>query len=198
MEPTPSQQLPYSQSPLRKRPKLCIIGMGIITVAAAFLLGIAWENKSALRNAGEKIIELCGFDPSKLKQTIDQKIIEHNKSFYADDVLLTSGNGISNLSITPEQKISLPIIITGTADSGNWFFEGSFPVSILDKDGKVISQGFAGAEGEWMTADTVSFTTKLNGGNYTGSATIVFKQDDPSDGESGKPIKEFRIPVFIE
>jgi hypothetical protein len=183
---------------ITKKPYLTIVFLGILTVAVAFLLGMLFEHKSTLKTVGKNILELCGINPDELKQSLDQKIIEHNKSFYADNVPLTTGTGISNLSIIPGQKISLPITITGTADSGNWFFEGSFPVSIIDNDDKAIITGFASAAGEWMTPDPVAFTTKLNDAHYTGSATIVFTQDDPSDGESGKPLKEFRIPVIIE
>lgn len=181
-----------------KKPYVLLILMVGVTFLAAFLLGILWEHKSALRNAGERIIEMCGLDPHKIKQSIDQKIIEHNNSFYADDTLLTVGTGIVNLSIIPGQKLSLPITITGIADSGAWFFEGTFPVMIIDNNGQTIIQTFADAQGEWMTTGPVAFKAVLKKSNYIGPATIIFTQNDPSDGESGKPVKEFRIPVVIQ
>lgn len=69
-----------------KKPQLLLLLMVMSTFIAAFVLGSLWEHRSILKNAGEKFIEICGFDPSELKQSIDQKIIEHNKVFYVDNV----------------------------------------------------------------------------------------------------------------
>lgn len=70
-----------------KKPQLLLVLMMSITFAAAFLLGIAWEHKSALRSVGEQVIAACGFDPKDIKTKIDQKIIEHNESFYESPAL---------------------------------------------------------------------------------------------------------------
>ena len=178
-----------------KKSHILLILMILITIGGAFLLGILWQHKSTLRNAGEKIIELCGFDPSSLKQKIDEKIIEHNRSFYLDEKPFKI---ISNLSISENQTLTLPVTISGTVDTGNWFFEGSFPVQLLKPDGEKILDTYATATGEWMVDTPVGFTVKISDINYKGSATIVFTQNDPSDGESGKPIKEFRLPIVIQ
>lgn len=174
---------------------MLLVLMVLITIGGAFLLGVLWEHKSTLRNAGEKLIELCGFDPGSIKQKIDQKIIEHNQSFYVDEKPLET---IHNLSISENKTLVLPVTITGTTDSGNWFFEGNFPVQLLKPDGEKILDTYATAVGEWMIDTPVDFTVSVNKSNYIGPAVIVFTQNDPSDGESGKAIKEFRIPVIIQ
>lgn len=65
---------------------------------------------------------------------------------------------------------------------GTWFFEASFPVEVLDKDGKRLAQGVAQAQGEWMTTDFVAFKADIKvPQSYIGSATLVLHKDNPSD-----------------
>lgn len=81
---------------------------------------------------------------------------------------------------------------------GNWFFEASFPIDVLDKDGNILVQTYAMAEGEWMTQDFVPFKSQLIKipETYIGPATLILKKDNPSD------IREFdasiSFPINIE
>lgn len=64
---------------------------------------------------------------------------------------------------------------------GYWFFEASFPIEILDKDGAVLTSSIATAQGEWMTENFVQFVSKVKvPGGYMGPATVVLKKDNPS------------------
>jgi hypothetical protein len=86
-------------------------------------------------------------------------------------------------------------IITGKAR--RWYFEGSFPVQILDRDGKILSQGPAKAVGDWMTSEFVPFTYKATvPSTYLGKATVVLMKDNPS----GLPENDASIsfPITIE
>lgn len=72
------------------------------------------------------------------------------------------------------------ININGQA-RGTWFFEASFPIELLDKDGKILVQSYAQAQGEWMTENFVPFVAKLQvPASYTGPAVIVLRKDNPS------------------
>lgn len=65
---------------------------------------------------------------------------------------------------------------------GTWFFEASFPIEVLDKDGKRLAQGIAQAQGEWMTTDFVAFKADIKvPQSYIGPATLVLHKDNPSD-----------------
>lgn len=86
------------------------------------------------------------------------------------------------------QKISSPIIVKGRA-RGNWFFEASAPVNIVNWDGLIIGEGYMMVdEGyDWMTTEYVPFTGTIS---YDASQLgaydygwIIFKKDNPS-GES--------------
>lgn len=65
--------------------------------------------------------------------------------------------------------------------AAGWYFEASFPVKVLDKDGKVLWQGPAQAQGDWMTSEFVPFkvTAKVPD-SYIGPATLVLEKDNPS------------------
>ncbi len=64
---------------------------------------------------------------------------------------------------------------------GNWFFEASFPIQILDKDGKILMTAIAQAQSDWMTTNFVPFKAEIKVPNsYIGKATLVLKKDNPS------------------
>ncbi len=86
--------------------------------------------------------------------------------------------------------------VTGKA-RGYWFFEASFPIELLDKDGNLLDTGIAQAEGEWMTEEFVPFKTDITApAAYIGPATLVLKKDNPS----GEPANDASIsfPITIE
>ena len=64
---------------------------------------------------------------------------------------------------------------------GTWYFEASFPVEVLDKDGKTLAIGPAQAQGDWMTTEFVPFKIDLKvPQSYIGPATLVLRKDNPS------------------
>ena len=77
-------------------------------------------------------------------------------------------------------EISSPIEIVGEA-RGNWYFEASFPIKLLDAQGKEIAQGIATADGDWMTTEFVPFKASLSFSNpETSTGTLVLSKDNPS------------------
>lgn len=58
------------------------------------------------------------------------------------------------------EKIESPLIIKGEA-RGNWFFEATFPVVLVNWDGLIIAESYATALGDWMTEDFVPFEALL-------------------------------------
>ncbi|MDP1706760.1 MAG: Gmad2 immunoglobulin-like domain-containing protein, partial [bacterium] len=85
------------------------------------------------------------------------------------------------------QEISSPLEITGEA-RGVWFFEASFPVFLVDWDGRIIAQGIATAHppagGDWMTENFVPFKAKLEftveKDIYSNRGALILKKDNPS------------------
>ncbi len=97
--------------------------------------------------------------------------------------------------------ITSPITITGEA-RGTWYFEASFPVVLVDWDGKILAQGTATAQSDWMTTNFVPFTATLTfkiadiSGQYSNKGTLILKKDNPS----GLPAHDdaLEIPVYLK
>lgn len=81
---------------------------------------------------------------------------------------------------SPNEAVKSPLLVSGIA-RGYWFFEASFPVSLLDDDGNEIASGIAQAEGEWMTTEFVPFKVELNFDKpSTTAGKLILKKDNPS------------------
>jgi len=90
-----------------------------------------------------------------------------------------------------DQEVTNPIRIRGMA-RGTWFFEASFPIQLIDSAGKVIAQGHAQAEDDWMTTNYVNFSAEISyPATSTGSALLVLSKDNPSDNP------EFDAHIFV-
>ena len=100
-----------------------------------------------------------------------------------------SGTGTSTLTITGKAR-------------GSFYFEASFPVYLTDWDGKIIAQGHAQAQGDWMTSDfvpfsaTLTFATPTAGDPSANRGTIVLHNDNPS-GDPARD-KALEIPVYFK
>lgn len=89
--------------------------------------------------------------------------------------------------------VQSPLTVSGEA-RGNWYFEGSFPVKILDANGEVLGQVPAQAQGEWTTGDFVPFKATLQFTSpTTETGTVVFQRDNPS----GLPANDASVSVPV-
>lgn len=99
----------------------------------------------------------------------------------------------------PLEKVSSPLIISGKA-RGNWFFEASFPVLLVDEQNNEVGRGIAQAGGEWMTTNFVPFSATLTfvskpEGLHKGTrkGTLILKKDNPS----GDPVRDDALVVPV-
>jgi len=56
--------------------------------------------------------------------------------------------------------ISSPLVVSGMA-RGSWYFEATFPIMLVDWDGRIIASHYAEAKQDWMTNDFVPFSGLL-------------------------------------
>jgi hypothetical protein len=89
-----------------------------------------------------------------------------------------------HLGVTAPQVgalIASPATIIGAVTGGGWFFEGSFPVKIMDGDGVVIGRGIAQAQADWTSTSSVPFTAIISfTAPRTATGTVVLSKDNPS------------------
>ena len=80
----------------------------------------------------------------------------------------------------PGAVVGKTFSVIGTA-RGGWYFEASFPVEVLDKDGKRLAAVPAQAQSSWMTNKFVPFKADVViPKTYIGPATLVLHKDNPS------------------
>ena len=103
--------------------------------------------------------------------------------------------------------ITSPLTITGKA-RGTWYFEATFPVKLYDTDTrKLIAEGQARAQGDWMTNEFVPFKATLtfinpprdlpsDGGLLPHQGNLVLMKDNPS-GDSARD-DSISIPVVFQ
>lgn len=84
---------------------------------------------------------------------------------------------------TAYQDVTSPITIKGKA-RGNWFFEASFPITVVNWDGLIIGEGTATADSDWMTTEFVPFSARVSYTLATSTpynrGAIILKKDNPS------------------
>jgi len=97
----------------------------------------------------------------------------------------------------PGALVASPIRIQGRA-RGMWFFEGDFPILLMDSKGNVIAKGFVTAKDEWMTKKFVPFEGVLEFKKPISGdkGTLIFEKDNPT----GLPKHDdaLEIPVFFK
>ncbi len=90
-------------------------------------------------------------------------------------------------------EVASPLTVTGKA-RGSWYFEASFPVQLLDANGKLVANGAAQAQGDWMTTNFVPYKITLTfEPPATATGTLVLKKDNPSGLPQNED--EMRLPV---
>jgi hypothetical protein len=149
------------------------------------------------RKAGEAFAEV----PTVRKEvivTIEDHMFGEDAQIRENASHTTYKDLITIESPTSGETIFSPLIVRGEA-RGQWFFEASFPITVVDWDGRIIGEGHAEAQGEWMTSEyvpfegTISFTVPPDTPYKRG--TIIFRKDNPS----GLPEHDdaFEVPVLF-
>jgi hypothetical protein len=152
--------------------------VGIIAVLVIAVGHFFWQNY--VTSHSQNTPENCGFNGERCFPSDTSKNIADLVSF----------------SITPGQKVSGQMMVTGTLKN-TYFFEASTPVKVLDVNKKVLVAYGAHATTDWMTAGPVDFTATIDFSTLTkGPAYIAIENDNPG----GEPahLKQILIPIVIE
>ncbi|MDD5221456.1 MAG: Gmad2 immunoglobulin-like domain-containing protein [Candidatus Pacebacteria bacterium] len=96
----------------------------------------------------------------------------------------------------PNAVVGNTIEISGEA-RGQWFFEASFPIKLIDEKGNILATTVATAKSDWMTEDFVLFEAKIEFTNTEiEKADLMLLKDNPS----GLPENDdfLRVPIKFE
>lgn len=100
----------------------------------------------------------------------------------------------------PGEVIHSPLVVKGQA-RGVWFFEASFPLILVDWDGKMIAEGYAQAQADWMTTSYVPFEGTLEFISPAMQATEPFNRGAlilQKDNPSGLPENDDAVEVPVK
>lgn len=100
---------------------------------------------------------------------------------------------------TPGSTVTTPLLFSGEA-RGGWFFEASFPITIVDWNGRIIGEGIATATGDWMTSEFVPFTASIP---YVLPSDVAYRRGAiilQKDNPSGMPENDdaFEVPILFK
>ncbi|HXK38006.1 MAG TPA: Gmad2 immunoglobulin-like domain-containing protein [Candidatus Paceibacterota bacterium] len=196
---TPSEVVEDSRCPLG----VMCIQAGRVRIDAAVHVGSERTKQTFL--VGEpfiflgKMITLTSVGPVRKKEG-SLSLKDYTLTFKIEDVLVDYVNATADMVRVSSPPLGAVVgkqfDVRGEA-RGMWFFEASFPVAVLDVNGKIIAQSIAKAQGDWMTTDFVPFVASVTvPGNYIGTATVVLKKDNPS-GMNDKDAS-MSFPINIE
>ncbi len=116
-------------------------------------------------------------------------------------VLDQTSERINLFSPVAGDVITSPLVVTGQA-RGDWFFEASFPVTLVNWDGLIIAETPAQAGSDWMTTDFVPFLAtlefvspyKTGDQDFMRRGALILKKDNPS----GLPEHDEWLEVPVE
>ena len=107
----------------------------------------------------------------------------------------TSPKGVKIIVTEPLKNslVTTPLSVKGSVP-GNWSFEASFPVKLLDADRNLVAQAPASLTGDWMTDAMVPFSANLPFVvPATNTGFLVLEKDNPS-GEAAND-DSVEIPI---
>lgn len=183
----------------RRKKGLWQIGVGVILLLIAGV--VYWRGNSApevsdfisCAAAGHPVMESY---PRQCRTPEGETFREDIGNELEKDDLIRLG------SPRPNATVASPLAVRGAA-RGGWFFEASFPIVVVNWDGKIIGEGYATAEGEWTTPEFVPFsgtikfdTQAISGGGYSNRGTLILKKANAS----GLPEHDdaLEIPVVFQ
>ena len=176
--------------------------IGLLVVVVVVLLGVVgWfvfgPGKAAAPTTGQqplaadvKSFEACVAAGYPVMESYPRQCKTQDGRTYAEEptpaqvaAMITYKNAsVADVVVTnPTPGAVTGKTFTVTGKARGWYFEASFPVKVLDANGKVLATGIAQAQSDWMTSEFVAFKAPITvPTSYIGKATPVLMKDNPS------------------
>lgn len=163
----------------------------LISTSLLLLSACSSPNSSTMTDApGIDINQNSG---SEASVSVDSSDAESNPPTASSDKASIEGK-INVDTPMMNETVQSPLHVSGQA-VGFWFFEGSFPVRLVNTGGEEIASGVANSTESWMTEDFIPFTVDLTfspGTSKTG--TLILEKDNPS----GLPENAGKLEVPVQ
>lgn len=175
-------------------------GWLLVLAAALFIVFAFWYRAKGKPLESEPSVVVSSFEEcvaagNPTQESYPPQCKTRDGQMFTQDIgnALDMQNTIVVDSPRPGVVVTNPIVVQGKA-RGTWFFEASFPATVLDANGNLIGQIPIQAEGDWMTEDFVPFSAEVPF-SQTGSekGTLVLHKDNPSG--LPKNDAELRVPI---
>jgi hypothetical protein len=172
---------------------LKIIALIGLIIVAILLLAVA-----------KTFIPEHSYVPTNASSTVETATSTDNTNAEATSTIATNTDDLIHVTFPQAgDVVTSSLRVIGEA-RGGWYFEASFPVVVVDWDGRIIGQSPVQAKGDWMTADFVPFEGTINftksecaaGADYCKHGAVIFKNDNPSGQASTSFAVE--VPVTFE
>jgi len=175
-----------------------ILNKALLTVFGLFLVGVIVFTFGYIRDLRESAVVDENGTTEEEPPAIPDDIRAHIES--KSDLIVVSDP-------KPLTVVTSPLTVRGEA-RGYWFFEASFPLVLVDWDGRIIAESYATAvldpndpESTWMTEDFVPFEGVIEfedpswDADFSKRGAIIFQKDNPS----GLPENDdaLEIPVWF-
>ncbi|MFA5993577.1 MAG: Gmad2 immunoglobulin-like domain-containing protein [Parcubacteria group bacterium] len=106
-------------------------------------------------------------------------ISSDKKAVVTGDQGVAEGINIKVSAPNVNGTVTSPLKIAGEAKG--WYFEGSFPVKLLDEKGAILATGMAKAKGDWQVDAYVPFVVELKfDAKGAKKGDIIFEKSNPS------------------
>ncbi|HPA25400.1 MAG TPA: Gmad2 immunoglobulin-like domain-containing protein [bacterium] len=177
-----------------------LIKIILILIIIFLLIKIVFLDKKFLvdNTVQPKNFKECLAGNNIIREIYPRQCVDKSGQIFTEDIgnELEKSDLIQIASPRPNAEVSSPLNISGQA-RGNWFFEASFPVSLVDENNNILASGLATAEGDWMTEDFVPFQAELNFSLKTASTTgyLLLKKDNPSGLKQNDDF--LKLPVIL-
>ncbi|MDP3958191.1 MAG: Gmad2 immunoglobulin-like domain-containing protein [bacterium] len=173
---------------------LLVIGLAVLAYAFMYECEDDWcllfdFQKARLADSFERCAAL-GFP---VQESYPRRCSAGGKTFSEETAPLAYKDLLRVAAPKQGALVGSPLVVSGEA-RGTWYFEASFPVRLLDGNGRELAVVPAQAQGEWMTTEFVPFEATLSfKAPATDGGTLVFEKDNPS----GLPehADSFSLPV---
>ena len=177
--------------------KLYIIMILLLLLLSTVILVVLTKKTENTQTHNITNFEECANAGNPIMESYPRKCTTGGK-IYVENIgnELEKSNLVLVNSPRPNTSIKSPFTITGQA-RGSWFFEAQFPVQLFNSTGELLAEGFATAEGEWMTEEFVPFTATLTFDALSaGKGELMLIKANPSDLPENAD--ELVIPVVFE